>query len=116
VSFSVDARWPRIPAIAAACLSITLAGAAAETAKPLKTGTAEGAIPGTNTGWVMGWKEPLQSGGRRLAFACMVSHLDWASGGPRFGGAVCGALLRDISLSLETMSPPDLRANEARRP
>jgi cell division protein FtsI/penicillin-binding protein 2 len=76
-----------------------------------KTGTAEGAIPGTNTGWVMGWKEPLQSGGRRLAFACMVSHLDWASGGPRFGGAVCGSLLRDISLSLETMSPPDLKAN-----
>jgi len=76
-----------------------------------KTGTAEGATRGNNTGWTMGWKEPLEPGGRRLAFACMVSHLDYADGGPRFGGAVCGALVRDISLSLEAMSPPDLKAN-----
>lgn len=59
----------------------------------------------------MGWKEPLEAGGRRFAFACMVSHLDHAFGGPRFGGAVCGALLRDIALSLEAMNPPDLKPN-----
>lgn len=76
-----------------------------------KTGTADGAAAGTNTGWTMGWKEPLQAGGRRLAFACMVSHLDFMDGGPRFGGAVCGALVRDIALSLEAMNPPDLRPN-----
>ncbi|MFO0989831.1 MAG: penicillin-binding transpeptidase domain-containing protein [Alphaproteobacteria bacterium] len=76
-----------------------------------KTGTADGATSGNSTGWVMGWKEPLETGGRRLAFACMVSHIDHAFGGPRFGGAVCGALLRDIALSLEAMSPPDLKPN-----
>ena len=53
----------------------------------------------------------MQAGGRRFAIACMVSHLDHAFGGPRFGGAVCRAIVRDIMMSLETMENPDLRAN-----
>jgi cell division protein FtsI/penicillin-binding protein 2 len=77
-----------------------------------KTGTADPKKGGGyNSGWFTGWKEPLQAGGRRFAVACMVSHLDHAFGGPRFGGAVCGAIVRDIMMSLETMERPDLRAN-----
>lgn len=77
-----------------------------------KTGTADPKKGGGyNSGWFTGWKEPLQAGGRRFAIACMVSHLDHAFGGPRFGGAVCGAIVRDIMMSLETMEKPDLRAN-----
>jgi cell division protein FtsI/penicillin-binding protein 2 len=77
-----------------------------------KTGTADPKKGGGyNSGWFTGWKEPLQAGGRRFAVACMVSHLDHAFGGPRFGGAVCGGIVRDIMISLETMERPDLRAN-----
>ncbi|MBL8662337.1 MAG: hypothetical protein JNM29_05895 [Candidatus Odyssella sp.] len=77
-----------------------------------KTGTADPKKGGGyNSGWFTGWKEPLKAGGRRFAIACMVSHLDHAFGGPRFGGAVCGAIVRDIMMSLETMENPDLRAN-----
>jgi cell division protein FtsI/penicillin-binding protein 2 len=77
-----------------------------------KTGTADPKKGGGyNSGWFTGWKEPLQAGGRRFAIGCMVSHLDHAFGGPRFGGAVCGAIVRDIMMSLETMEKPDLRAN-----
>lgn len=77
-----------------------------------KTGTADPKKGGGyNSGWFTGWKEPLQAGGRRFAFGCFVSHLDHAFGGPRFGGAVCGAIVRDIMMSLETMEKPDLRAN-----
>ncbi len=77
-----------------------------------KTGTADPKKGGGyNSGWFTGWKEPLQAGGRRFAVACMVSHLDHAFGGPRFGGAVCGAITRDIMMSLESMERPDLRAN-----
>jgi cell division protein FtsI/penicillin-binding protein 2 len=77
-----------------------------------KTGTADPKKGGGyNSGWFTGWKEPLKAGGRRFAVACMVSHLDHAFGGPRFGGAVCGAITRDIMMSLETMENPDLRAN-----
>jgi len=75
-----------------------------------KTGTADpkkGA--GYNSGWFTSWKEPLQAGGRRFAIACMVSHLDLAAG--RFGGRVCGSIVRDIMFSLESMERPDLRAN-----
>lgn len=79
-----------------------------------KTGTADppgGAKGGYNSGWFTSWKEPLQPGGRRFAIACMVTHLDYRHGGPKFGGAVCGALVRDIMFSLETMERPDLKAN-----
>jgi len=64
-----------------------------------------------NSGWFTGWKEPLEPGGRRLAIACMVTHLDYGHGGPQYGGGVCGAIVRDIMISLETMERPDLRAN-----
>jgi cell division protein FtsI/penicillin-binding protein 2 len=64
-----------------------------------------------NSGWFTSWKEPLQPGGRRLAISCMVTHLDYGHGGPQYGGAVCGAIVRDIMMSLETMERPDLRAN-----
>lgn len=77
-----------------------------------KTGTADPKRGGGyNSGWFTGWKEPLQAGGKRFAIGCFVSHLDHAFGGPRFGGAVCGAIVRDIMMSLETMEKPDLRAN-----
>lgn len=75
-----------------------------------KTGTADPKKGGGyNSGWFTGWKEPLQAGGRRFAISCMVSHLDVQAG--RFGGKVCGAIVRDIMISLETMERPDLRAN-----
>jgi hypothetical protein len=74
-----------------------------------KTGTADPKRgSGYNSGWFTGWKEPLKPGGRRFAMACMVSHLDKAAG--RFGGTVCGAIVRDIMMSLETMERPDLKA------
>ncbi|MCW5771216.1 MAG: hypothetical protein KIT16_06240 [Rhodospirillaceae bacterium] len=75
-----------------------------------KTGTADPKRGGGyNSGWFTGWKEPLKPGGRRVSIACMVTHLDRAAG--RFGGTVCGAIVRDIMLSLETMERPDLKAN-----
>lgn len=77
-----------------------------------KTGTADPKKGGGyNSGWFVSWKEPLQPGGRRLAITCMVTHLDYAFGGPRYGGAACGAIVRDIMLSLELLDRPDLRAN-----
>jgi cell division protein FtsI/penicillin-binding protein 2 len=77
-----------------------------------KTGTADPKKGGGyNSGWFTSWKEPLKPGGRRLAIACMVSHLDHAFGGPRFGGAVCGSIVRDIMISMETLERPDLQAN-----
>jgi hypothetical protein len=77
-----------------------------------KTGTADPKRGGGyNSGWFTGWKEPLQAGGKRIAVACMVTHLEIASGSMRFGGSVCGAMVRDIMISLETMERPDLRAN-----
>jgi hypothetical protein len=75
-----------------------------------KTGTADPKKGGGyNSGWFVSWKEPLVPGGRRLAITCMVTHLDTAQ--VRFGGAVCGSIVRDIMLSLELLDRPDLRAN-----
>lgn len=75
-----------------------------------KTGTADPKKGGGyNSGWFTSWKEPMQPGGRRLAIACMVTHLDTAQ--VRFGGAICGSIVRDIMLSLELLDRPDLRAN-----
>jgi hypothetical protein len=79
-----------------------------------KTGTADppgGSKGGYNSGWFTSWKEPLNPGGKRFAIACMVTHLDYRHGGPQYGGGVCGAIVRDIMISLETMDRPDLRAN-----
>lgn len=75
-----------------------------------KTGTADPKRGGGyNSGWFTGWKEPLQAGGKRVAITCMVTHLEIS--GLRFGGSVCGAIVRDIMISLETLERPDLRAN-----
>ena len=98
--------------------ALRLAKAGTSGVKPIwcraygKTGTADPKKGGGyNSGWFVSWKEPLQAGGRRLAITCMVTHLDFAHGGPRFGGAACGAIVRDIMLSLELLDRPDLRAN-----
>ena len=77
-----------------------------------KTGTADPKKGGGyNSGWFTGWKEPLQAGGKRFAITCMVTHLEIANRSMSFGGSVCGAIVRDIMISLETMERPDLRAN-----
>jgi cell division protein FtsI/penicillin-binding protein 2 len=110
----VFARSPGIKARAAAVRNAT----AKNGVKPIwcraygKTGTADPPKPRGhryNSGWFTSWKEPLQPGGKRFAIACMVTHLDTAN--IRFGGSVCGSIVRDIMISLEIMERPDLRAN-----
>lgn len=70
-----------------------------------KTGTAEiGQTDGSgiepyNTGWLIGWHEPEQSGVRRLAFACMITHA------ARTGGAVCGPVVADLLKRWSLPSP-----------
>ncbi len=71
-----------------------------------KTGTADPAKnAGFNSGWFVGWKEPIGENGRRVAVACMTSH---AVGNFRFGGTSCGQIVRDIMFSLELLERPDL--------
>ncbi len=66
-----------------------------------KTGTADvGKGLGYNSGWFIGWKDPLKRGGRRLAYACMTTHV---LGGFRFGGTSCGRIIRDILTSVELL-------------
>jgi cell division protein FtsI/penicillin-binding protein 2 len=71
-----------------------------------KTGTADPAKnAGFNSGWFVGWKEPIGENGRRIAVACMTSH---AVGNFRFGGTSCGQIVRDIMFSIELLERPDL--------
>ncbi len=71
-----------------------------------KTGTADiGRGLGYNSGWFVGWKDPLVKGGRTLAFSCMTTH---AIGGFRFGGTSCGRIIRDILTSIEYLEMADL--------
>ncbi len=71
-----------------------------------KTGTADPARgAGFNSGWFVGWKEPVAPGGRRVAVACMTSH---AVGNFRFGGSSCGQIVRDNLVSYELLERPDL--------
>ncbi|MBW2708704.1 MAG: hypothetical protein JRD04_05390 [Deltaproteobacteria bacterium] len=61
-----------------------------------KTGTAD--VTETdrsfNTTWFIGWREPVQEGERRIAFACMVSH---ATGkGSNTGGSVAAPVVAKI--------------------
>lgn len=74
-----------------------------------KTGTADvGKGLGYNTGWFIGWKDPLKPGGRRIAYACMTTHV---LGGFRFGGTSCGRIIRDILTSIELMQAADTTSN-----
>jgi cell division protein FtsI/penicillin-binding protein 2 len=64
-----------------------------------KTGTADiGRGLGYNSGWFVGWKDPMVKGGRTIAFSCMTTH---AIGSFRFGGTSCGRIIRDILTSIE---------------
>ena len=64
-----------------------------------KTGTAEiDASRSYNTGWFIGWREPIYEGERRLSFACMMTH---ATGGMRFGGSSCAPVIGTIMEALE---------------
>lgn len=70
-----------------------------------KTGTADvGKGLGYNSGWFIGWKDPLKPGNRRIAFACMTTH---AMGNFRFGGSSCGRIMRDILTSIELLQASD---------
>lgn len=71
-----------------------------------KTGTADiGRGLGYNSGWFVGWKDPLVKGGRTLAFSCMTTH---AIGSFRFGGTSCGRIIRDILTSIEVAEVREL--------
>jgi cell division protein FtsI/penicillin-binding protein 2 len=71
-----------------------------------KTGTADvGQGLGYNSGWFVGWKDPIRPGGRRIAFACMTTH---AIGAFRFGGGSCGQVMRDILTSIEAIESPEV--------
>lgn len=75
-----------------------------------KTGTADiSRQEGYNSGWFIGWLEPLRQGGRRLAFACMTTH---AIGRLRFGGSSCGRIVRDMLLGIEQNAVQEARRAE----
>jgi len=64
-----------------------------------KTGTAQTLNENTNTGWLAGWIEPPAGAegvlGRRIAFACMASHMH-GSGATACGPAI-KALVHELS-------------------
>lgn len=70
-----------------------------------KTGTAEFGLNDLewNTGWLSGWFEPQSIPGlnRRIAFACMVTHV--RKGG--FGADACAPAIRDIIEDLRLKFP-----------
>lgn len=70
-----------------------------------KTGTAEFVRRGNadNTGWLAGWIEPEAIPGidRRIAFACMVTHVKGGS----FGADACGPAIRNIIEGLRAAQP-----------
>jgi cell division protein FtsI/penicillin-binding protein 2 len=75
-----------------------------------KTGTADIAKTlGYNSGWFIGWKDPVKPGGRRIAFACMTTH---AMGPFRFGGTSCGRIMRDILIQMEMLEAPEMAAKD----
>jgi cell division protein FtsI/penicillin-binding protein 2 len=64
-----------------------------------KTGTAEiDASRSYNTGWFVGWREPIDESETRMSFACMMTH---ATGGMRFGGSSCAPVIGTIMEALE---------------
>lgn len=78
-----------------------------------KTGTADvDKGLGYNSGWFMGWKEPVRPDGRRIAFACMTTH---AIGSFRFGGSSCGRIIRDIMTGIEYMQGPVAATDKRKR-
>jgi len=65
-----------------------------------KTGTAEiDKAKAYNTGWFIGWREPIADDPRRLAFACMATH---ATGRLRFGGSACAPVVNRILETIES--------------
>ncbi len=74
----------------------------------LKTGTApiqsndkaKGAS--LNSAWLTGWLEPRETGGRRIAFACMLGYSKLT------GGRACGPLMAEI---LQQMELPAVEAD-----
>jgi cell division protein FtsI/penicillin-binding protein 2 len=58
-----------------------------------KTGTADVQGKAVNTTWFIGWSEPEAERGKKMAFACMVTH---AHGGKRTGGSVCAPIINEI--------------------
>ncbi len=78
-----------------------------------KTGTADvGKGLGYNSGWFIGWKDPLKPGNRRIAFACMTTH---AMAGFRFGGTSCGLIMRDILTSVELLQASEVAQTAPRQ-
>ncbi|MFZ1643335.1 MAG: penicillin-binding transpeptidase domain-containing protein [Candidatus Contendobacter sp.] len=73
-----------------------------------KTGTAEigqtdgSGIESYNTGWLIGWYEPERDEARRLAFACMITHMPESDA---TGGKVCGPVVAEL---LKRLFPPAL--------
>lgn len=71
-----------------------------------KTGTAEIAktdgsgLEPYNTGWLIGWYEPEWEEARRLAFACMITHMPESDA---TGGKVCGPVVAEL---LKRLFPP----------
>jgi len=70
-----------------------------------------------NTVWFEGWIDGLRNTrfvGRRIAFACMVTHADRAGG--TAGGTVCAPLMRQLFEEIERSAATPATANsEARR-
>ena len=72
-----------------------------------KTGTAEiDKNKSFNSAWFIGWLEPEAAGGRRIAFACMMTH---AFGPFRTGGGACAPV---VNRMLRTITGAD----QARKP
>jgi cell division protein FtsI/penicillin-binding protein 2 len=72
-----------------------------------KTGTAEiDKSKAYNSAWFIGWLEPEAAGGRRLAFACMMTH---AFGPFRTGGGACAPvinrMLRTVTGAVQARKP-----------
>lgn len=67
----------------------------------LKTGTApiqsneKAQGRSLNSAWMAGWLEPAQTGGKRIAFACMLGYSKLT------GGRACGPLMAEILLQME---------------
>ena len=78
-----------------------------------KTGTADVEKKGYNSGWFIGWTDPPQTGGRKLAFACMLTH---ATGAYRFGGTACAPLVNRMLATIEKDNPEPEKTNPGRTP
>jgi len=63
-----------------------------------KTGTAKVKTPNYSyfSTWFIGWQDPIKEGGRRLAFACFVTHAGDNDTGGKVAAPIVARILKDL--------------------